>query len=100
MSDFSDALRALRATPAVTAVAVLQLALGSGANTAIFSIVDSLLLRSLPVEAPETLVLLSRDPGAPFSSWTNPQWEQVRERQHLVGGALAYASTRFNTTRG
>ena len=56
MTDLRDALRALRATPVVTAVAVLSLALGIGANTAIFSLIDSLMLRSLPVEAPQQLV--------------------------------------------
>ena len=49
MSDFRDAFRALRATPVVSAVAILSLALGIGANTAIFSLVNSLMLRSLPV---------------------------------------------------
>ena len=49
MSDFRLAIRALRATPVVSVVAALSLALGIGANTAIFSLVNSLLLRALPV---------------------------------------------------
>ena len=48
-----------RATPVVTAVAVLSLALGIGANTAIFSLVDSLILRTLPVAEPQRLVILA-----------------------------------------
>ena len=49
MSDLRFAVRALRATPVVSVVAALSLALGIGANTAMFSLVNSLLLRSLPV---------------------------------------------------
>ena len=79
------ALRLMRRSPVVTAVAVLSLALGIGANTAIFSILDSLLLRSLPVREPERLVLLG--PG----SWTNPLWEQIRDRRTLFDGALAWS---------
>ncbi len=53
MQDLRDGVRALRATPGVTAVAILSLALGIGANSAIFSVVDTLLLRALPVAAPD-----------------------------------------------
>ena len=56
--DLRLAFRTLRATPVVTFVAVLSLALGIGANTAMFSLVNSLLLRSLPVQDPARLVLL------------------------------------------
>jgi hypothetical protein len=52
MQELRNAIRTLRATPVVTVVAVLSLALGIGANTAIFSILNSLNLRTLPVTAP------------------------------------------------
>ena len=89
MSDLRDAFRTLRATPVVTVVAVLSLALGIGANTAIFSIVDTLLLRALPVRAPDRLFVLMRDEATPFSSWTNPIWEQIRARPDLFETAFA-----------
>src|SRR5262245_14132928 len=99
MSDIRDAYRALRSTPLVTTVAVLSLALGMGANTAIFSIVDSLLLRNLPVRQPERLVaLISGDQVK--ASWTNPIWEQIRDRPELFNGAFAWHSDRLNQGRG
>ena len=100
MSDVRDAVRALRAAPVVTAVAVLSLAFGTGANAAIFSIVDSLMLRSLPVHEPDRLALLVTDPSARMTAWTNPQWEQIRGRPALVAGALAWSTDRFNPSRG
>lgn len=58
-ADLHYALRALRRQPAFAAVAIVSLALGVGANTAVFSIIDSLLLRELPVRDPATLVALN-----------------------------------------
>ena len=97
MSDIRDAFRTLKATPVVTLVAILSLALGIGANTAIFSILDSLMLRSLPVQAPDRLAGLGTGQG--IDSWTYPIWEQVRDRSDLFDGAFAYSSSRFNLSR-
>jgi putative ABC transport system permease protein len=55
------AIRSLAATPAVSSVIIITLALGIGANTAVFSVVNSLLLRTLPVPAPGRLVTISSD---------------------------------------
>ena len=63
MQDFRHAIRVLAATPGFTAVAILSLALGIGANTAIFSLVNSVLMTTLPVRNPHELVILT-DPGA------------------------------------
>jgi putative ABC transport system permease protein len=99
MQDFRDAFRALKATPVVTIVAVLSLALGIGANTAIFSILDSLILRALPVKEPQRLAVVGIG-TSPTASWTNPLWEQIRGHQEIVDGALAWSSTRFNLAQG
>ena len=99
MSDFRLAVRELRASPVVTLVAVLSLALGIGANTAIFSLINSLLLRPLPVVHPEQLAVLSdtrlAGQGLP-AAWTYGVWEQVRERSQTFDGACAWAMDRLN----
>ena len=100
MSDLRLALRALRATPVVSIVAVLSLALGIGANTAIFSLVNSVVLKALPVREPQALVMLSASDGGSWS-WTNPIWEQIRDRQSdLFDGAVAWSSDNFDLSQG
>ena len=93
--DLRDALRSLRANPVVTFVAVISLALGIGANAALFSILNSLLLKTLPVKDPASLVVL--DDG----SWTNPIWEQIRDRrQEIFADAFAWSGSQFNLSAG
>src|SRR6201986_1163477 len=58
LSDLRYALRAIRRSPLFAGVAILSLALGIGANTAIFTLMDQLMLRQLPVKNPEQLVML------------------------------------------
>lgn len=89
--DLRDAFRSLRATPVVTTVAVISLALGIGVNTALFSILNSLLLKTLPVRDPASLVLI--DEGA----WTNPIWEEIRDRRHdIFADAFAWSGWQLN----
>jgi predicted permease len=81
--EVRDALRSLRATPVVALVAIASLALGVGANTALFSIVNGLFLKPLPVSAPEQLVFVGD------GSWTNPAWEALAERRPAAFTSLA-----------
>ena len=94
--DTRYALRTLRANPGFAATAVLSLALGIGANTAIFSILNAVMLRSLPVEDPQRLVQVDSSQGR----FTNPIWEQVRDRQQAFSGTLAFAGDRFDLSAG
>jgi hypothetical protein len=92
LRDLKFGLRLLAKTPGFTAVAIMTLALGIGVNTAIFSLFDTVMLRLLPVQKPEELVLLTlRDPlqGNEGSGFTNPLWEQLRDRQDVFSGVLA-----------
>src|SRR4051794_32734677 len=86
------AIRSVRATPVVTAVAILSLALGIGANTAIFSLVNSLLLRPLPVAHADRLVALSTgsDP-VEHSDFSYATFDQIRRHQAAFDGALAFS---------
>ncbi|HEY3934813.1 MAG TPA: ABC transporter permease [Gemmatimonadales bacterium] len=98
-ADLRYAVRTLRNSPGFTAVAVLSLALGVGANTAIFSLVDAITLRSLPVSHPEQLLQL--DQGKPNNNvFTNPLWEAVRDRSAGFTSAFAYGDEQFNLANG
>jgi predicted permease len=94
MSDFRYALRTLLTAPAFTIVVVLTLALGIGANTAIFSLTDQVLLRMLPVKSPEQLVVLD-GPGAfrgrTFNNGTfsYPMYRDLRDQNTVFDGVAA-----------
>ena len=95
--DVRYAARTLRRSPGFTVVAVLSLALGIGANTAIFTLINALMLRSLPVSHPEQLVeLLSRYPGEPrLSSFSWRHYEHFRDHNQSFSELLAASRARF-----
>ncbi|HUB80290.1 MAG TPA: ABC transporter permease [Bryobacteraceae bacterium] len=99
LQDVRYALRALRSSPGFSATAILSLALGIGANTAIFSLIDAVILKTLPVSHPEQLVqlVMKTEYGTTF---TNPIWEQVRDRQDVFSGAFAYSPIALNLAGG
>ena len=102
--DLKFAFRLMRQTPMVSAVAMLSLALGIGANVAIFSLVNALMLKTLPIHEPEQLVILNQPPSEPGrqanTSFTNPQWEYIRDHQDFFSGVLAQGGARFNLNAG
>jgi predicted permease len=103
--DVRYAYRGLRLSPGFATAALLSLALGIGANTAIFEILNALRLRVLPVSHPEQLVEvhITDMKGARGSFYTSrpvlthPQWEQLRDHQTVFSGMFAWYSDEFNT---
>jgi predicted permease len=113
LQDLRYAARMLSRTPAFTAVIIVSLALGIGANTAIFSAIDAVMLRMLPVEEPQRLVMLgwhaskwpqkyvqdlegssfgSEHDGTSSYSFTYPQYEQFKTQNHVFSSTFAFAA--------
>ncbi|MDB4911303.1 MAG: permease, partial [Gemmatimonadetes bacterium] len=98
VQDARFALRTFRRAPAFTAVAVLTLAIGIGANTAIFSAVNALLLRPLPFVHPERLMKVgltvparNGNPAQSDMVWSYPKFTAFRDAQHLFSDVALYA---------
>lgn len=103
--DLRYAVRTMRRYPGFSIVTVVTLALGIGANTAVFSLVNSLFLRPMPAKDPERLVVMAitdpLQPGpGPSFGWSYPMWSQIRQRPQLFDGAFAYFYSRFNLAAG
>jgi putative ABC transport system permease protein len=97
--DLRLGARLLRHSPGFTLVAVVSLALGIGANTAIFQLLDAVRLRSLPVARPNELAevrIVGGNGGmgintGPYAQLTRPLWEEIERHQQAFSGAFAWA---------
>ena len=100
MNDLRYAVRGLLRTPGFTTAAVLTLALGIGANTAIFQLIDAVALRPLPVPNPDELVEVrivggnqgfGLNPDA-YGQLTRPVWQELRDHQQALTGLFAWGT--------
>jgi predicted permease len=107
MSTLRYAFRTFKKTPVVSLVAIVSLALGMGANTAIFSVMDQILLRKLPVAEPDVLVNLTANgphggsnstnmAGSSESTFTYPMFRDLEKRQTVFTGIAGHVTTGVN----
>ena len=90
-ADVRYALRSMRQQPGFIAVATISVALGVGANSAVFSFIDSVLLRPLPVpRAAEVLRVTGSTPTAAATNLSYPDYRDIRERSRSFAGLVAY----------
>jgi len=111
LNDLRFALRQLRRSPAFAITAVLTLALGVGANTAVFSLLDQALLRSLPVRDPQQLIVLkstgrawngstSNNGGDDDDYFSYPMYKDLRDQNKVFDGLIATAPAQAGFSRG
>ncbi len=106
LQDLSYGVRQLKASPGFAITAILSLALGIGANTAIFQLLNAVRLRSLPIHDPQQLVEVKIAGNQQFGthdnwdSLTYPLWEQIRDHQELFSGAFAWSFDDLSFGRG
>lgn len=107
VQDVRYGLRMLSKSPGFTAIAVLTLALGIGANTAIFQLLDAVRFRNLPVPKPQQLVALrivggNRGMGInqDYGDLTRPLWQEIRDKQQAFSGIFAWSVNQRYVGRG
>ena len=106
--DLRYATRQLRASPLFTAAAILSLALGIGANTAIFQLIDAVRLRTLPVKNPQEIARITIDHrgsatgnfSTRYPDLTYAIWDQIRKQQQGFSEVFAWAPSAFNIAPG
>lgn len=103
LQDLRYALRMLRKNPAFSLVVIATLALGIGANAAMFSLTDRVLLQKLPVSNPDQLaVMFTRAPSEaePISSFSYPMYQDLRDRNEVFSGMIARGGVSMNVSYG
>ena len=100
IKDIRYAIRGLIKRPGFVAIAVITLALGIGANTAIFSLVNTVLLRSLPVDRPGEIVSVAvRGKDDSMSAFSYPNYKDFRDRNEVLSGLLVYRFVPLSLSR-
>lgn len=108
IQDVRYGLRVLAKSPGFAAVAILTLALGIGANAAIFQLIDAVRLRTLPVKDPNRLAIVHIDKkhwgsgsfNGPYAEFSFPLWQQVQKRQQAFSSITAWGQDQRNLARG
>ena len=101
LKDIQFAFRGLVKRPAFAIIGVVSLALGIGANTAIFSLVNTVLLRSLLVDRPEEVVAVHlRGKNDSMGAFSYPNYKDIRDRNDVLSGVVAYRFIPLSVSRG
>src|SRR5437016_99077 len=99
LDDVRYALRRVGKAPAFSVITILIMGLGIGANTTIFSLIDAVMLRWLPVRQPEELVHVALT-DSPHQVLPVPFWEALRDGEDIFSGLFAWSQQAFNLARG
>jgi putative ABC transport system permease protein len=96
LADLRYAVRAMASAPGFALVSILSLAFGVGANTAIFTLINVTMLKALPVDRPDELVVVTitaTNTGKGPSTFTQAAWEQIRDHHDAFSSLAAYGAT-------
>jgi len=98
--DLRYGVRMLLKNPGLTTIAVITLSLGVGANTAIFTLLDKVLIRTLPVERPDQLVTFVEDAGGEPAIFSYPMYAELRDRNDVLSGVVGFEQRPFSMSDG